>query len=44
MSVFNFIAILIAMAIVFFLTVHPLNTVSSSSHCIGYIFAYLLCP
>jgi hypothetical protein len=44
MSVFNFIAILIAIAIVFFLAVNPFNTVSSSPLCTGYIFAYLLCP
>jgi hypothetical protein len=44
MNVFNFICILVALAIVFFLTAHPLNTIASSPLCSGYIFGYLLCP
>jgi hypothetical protein len=44
MNVFNIICILVAMAIVFFLTAHPLNTVASSPLCVSYLFGYLLCP
>jgi hypothetical protein len=44
MNLFNFIAILIAMAIVVFLTVYPLDTITSSPNCVGYIFAYMVCP
>jgi hypothetical protein len=44
MNLFNFIGILIAMAIVFFLVLQPFNAASSSPLCTGYIFAYLFCP
>jgi hypothetical protein len=44
MNVFNFIAILMAMAIVFFLTANPFGSVPPSPVGFGCIFAYLVCP
>jgi len=43
-NVFNFMAILIVGAIVFFLVAHPFNSGSSSSICAGQVFACLFCP
>lgn len=43
-NAFNFMTILMVMAIVFFLAVHPYSSASSSSIAVGHLFACLFCP